>query len=119
MLPFQAAFHQLNDIQRAMYAGALLASAAAIALLIAPSSYHRINFRRPVKESLIRRANGLLIAGMACIVVGITLAVMLVLDIVLGALPAIVLGAVTCAWFCWFWFGVPLLRRRTLERPGD
>jgi hypothetical protein len=119
VMPFQAAFHQLNDMQRAMYAGALLASAAAIALLIAPSSHHRINFRRPVKESLIRRANGLLIAGMACIVVGITLAVVLVLDVVLGALPAIVLGAVTCAWFCWFWFGVPLLRRRTLERPDD
>ena len=36
---------------------------------------------------MIRRANGLLIGGMACIVVGITLSVALVLDVVLGACP--------------------------------
>jgi hypothetical protein len=119
VLPFQAAFRQLSDIQKDIYAGALLSSAAAIALLIAPSSYHRINFRRPMKEGMIRWANGLLIAGMAFIVVGTTLAVALVLDIVLGDLPAIVLSSVTAVWFSWFWFGVPLLRRRSFEHPDE
>jgi len=117
VLPFQSAFAELSDIQRDLYAGALLSSAAAIALLIAPSSYHRINFRRPMKEGMIRWANGLLIAGMALIVLGITLAVALVLDIALGDLPAIILGALTAIWFSWFWFVVPLLRRRTFEHP--
>jgi Family of unknown function (DUF6328) len=117
VLPFQAAFHQLTDIQRGIYAGALLSSAAAIALLIAPSSYHRINFRRPMKEAMIRWANGLLIAGMGFIALGITLSVALVLDVVLGALPAILLSLLTGAWFVGFWFGVPLLRRRRFEHP--
>ena len=117
VLPFQAAFQELTDLQKGIYAGALLSSAAAIALLIAPSSYHRINFRRPMKESMIRWANGLLIAGMALIVLGISLSVALVLDIVLGELPALLLSVITGAWFVWFWFGVPLLRRRRFEHP--
>lgn len=117
VLPFQAAFHQLTDVQKDIYAGALLSSAAAIGLLIAPSSYHRINFRRPMKEVMIRWANGLLIAGMGFMALGITLSVALVLDVVLGALPAVLLSLLTGAWFVWFWFGVPLLRRRRFEHP--
>ena len=119
VLPFQSSFAQLGDIQRDLYVGALLSSAAAVALLIAPSSYHRINFRRPMKEGMIRWANGLLIAGMGFIVLGITLSVALVLDLVLGALPAVGLALLTGAWFAWFWFGVPFLRRRRFEQPGD
>ncbi len=117
MLPFQSAFAQLTALQKDIYAGALLSSAAAIALLIAPSSYHRINFRRPMKEAMIRWANGLLIAGMGFVALGITLSVALVLDVVLGVLPAIVLSLLTGAWFVWFWFGAPLLRRRRFEHP--
>lgn len=119
VLPFQAAFRQLTDLQKDIYVGALLSSAAAIALLLAPSSYHRINFRRPMKEAMIRRANSLLITGMGFIALGITLSVALVLDLVLGELPAILLSLLTSAWFVWFWFGVPLLRRRRFEHPDQ
>ena len=117
VLPFQAAFHQLSDFQKDVYAGALLSSAAAIALLIAPVvvSPHQL----PAADEGSHRsgwANGLLIAGMGFIVLGITLSVALVLDLVLGSCrhdPAE--RASTGAWFAWFWFGVPLLRRRGFE----
>jgi Family of unknown function (DUF6328) len=118
VLPFQEAFHQLGEVQKDIYAGALLSSAAAIALLIAPSSYHRINFRQPMKEDMIRWANGLLIAGMGCIVLGITLSVALVLDVALGSPLSVLLSLLTGAWFVWFWFGVPVLRRRRFEQPS-
>jgi hypothetical protein len=119
VLPFQSTFGQLTSLQRDIYAGALLSSAAAIALLLAPSSYHRINFRRPMKEAMIRWANSLLIAGMGFVVLGITLSVSLVLDLVLGLVPAIVLSLLTAGWFLWFWFGVPLLRRHQFEHPDQ
>lgn len=115
ILPFQSTFRELTDLQRNLYAGALMTSAAAIALLIAPSSYHRINFRRPMKEGMIRWANGLLIGGMVLCAVGVTLAVALVIDIALGDIAAIILGGGTALWFGWFWFAVPLLRRRSFE----
>src|SRR5262245_28883965 len=50
VLPFQASFSELGELQRDVYVGALLTSAAAIALFITPSSYHRINFRKALKE---------------------------------------------------------------------
>ena len=115
VLPFQNRFTELTPLQKDLYAGALMASAAAIALLIAPSSYHRINFRRPMKEGMIRWANGLLIGGMALAIVGITLSVALVIDIALGDMAAIVLGGGTALWFVWFWFVIPLWRRRSFE----
>jgi hypothetical protein len=115
VLPFQGRFTELTDIQRDLYAGALLASAAAIALLIAPSSYHRINFRRPMKEGMIRWANGLLIGGLALAALGITLAVALVIDIALGETAGVVFAIGTALWFAWFWFAVPMLRRRRFE----
>jgi hypothetical protein len=115
VLPFQGRFTELSSLQRYLYAGALMASAAAIALLIAPSSYHRINFRRPMKEGMIGWANSLLIVGMALAAVGVTLAVALVLDVALGDLPALILAGGTGVWFAWFWFVIPLWRRRRFE----
>ena len=115
VLPFQNRFADLSTLQQDLYAGALMTSAAAIALLIAPSSYHRINFRRPMKEAMIRWANRLLIAGMALAAVGVTLAVALVIDLALGDLPAVILAGGTAIWFTWFWFVVPLWRRRQFE----
>jgi hypothetical protein len=119
VLPFQDRFSDLTGLQKDLYAGALMTSAAAIALLIAPSSYHRLNFRRPMKERMIRWANGLLIGGMALAAVGITLAVALVIDLAMGDVAAMLLAGGTAVWFGWFWFLVPLLRRRAFESNGD
>src|SRR6187551_1024681 len=115
VLPFQNRFTDLTQLRKDLYAGALMASAAAIALLIAPSSYHRINFRRPMKESMIRWANALLIGGLALAALGVTLAVALVIDVALGDVAAIILALATALWFSWFWFVVPLWRRRAFE----
>ena len=112
VLPFQSSFAQLGDLQRDVYVGALLTSAAAIALLITPSSYHRINFRRPVKERMIRLSNRLLVAGLAFTVVGVALAVGLVVDVVLGGLAGTLAALGAAAWFSWFWIAIPLLARR-------
>ena len=46
ILPFQQSFETTNDLERALFLTALLASAGAAAMLIAPSIYHRLNFRR-------------------------------------------------------------------------
>src|SRR5690606_1943518 len=91
VLPFQDRFGDLTALQKDLYAGALMTSAAAIALLIAPSSYHRLNFRRPMKERMIRWANQLLIVGMALMAVGVTLSVALVIDLALGDVAALIL----------------------------
>ena len=71
VLPFQSAFSKLGEVQRDVYVGALLFSAAAVALLITPSSYHRINFRLALKERMLQLSNRLLIGGLVCTVIGV------------------------------------------------
>ncbi len=102
----------MQQLQRDVYVGALLASAAAVALLITPSSYHRINFRRALKEQMLFLSNRLLIAGLILTVVGMALAVGLVVDVVLSGPAGILAGAGVAVWFGWCWIVVPLLARR-------
>jgi hypothetical protein len=112
VLPFQGSFAELGGTSRDVYVGALLASAAAVALLITPSSYHRINFRRPVKERMIRLSNRLLLAGLVLALIATALSVGLVVDVVLGGVAGAVAAAAVAAWIGWFWFAIPLLARR-------
>jgi hypothetical protein len=112
VLPFQQGFEKLGDLQRDVYSGALVATAAAIALIIAPSSYHRINFRRRTKEQMLFWSNRMLIAGLVLSVVGIVLSIALVLDVAVGEPAALIVAAGVALWFSWFWFALPLIRRR-------
>ena len=64
-VPFSQGFHQVTRAQRGVYYGAFVSAALATALLIAPSSYHRIHFRRRDKERMLLTSNKLAISGMA------------------------------------------------------
>jgi hypothetical protein len=120
VLPFQSRFDELQRSQRDVYVLALLSSAAAVALIIAPSSYHRLNFRRRVKERMLFLSNRLLIAGLALTVVAMGLAVALVVDVTLGWPMAGIAAIVTVAWCGWFWFVMPILAwREGTDVDGD
>src|SRR6187399_1338300 len=51
-VPFAQGWTHTTTFQRDLYFGTLLATALSSALLIAPSAYHRINFRLRDKERL-------------------------------------------------------------------
>jgi hypothetical protein len=119
ILPFQASFAETTDLQRTLYVGALLASAAATALIIAPSSYHRINFRKRNKERMLFTSNRLLIAGLSATALGIVLSVVLVLDLFVDTRVAATIGIGTAVWFAWYWFVLPWLRRRDREESDE
>jgi hypothetical protein len=82
-----------------------------VALLIAPSSYHRLRFRQGDKERMLFTSNRLMVAGMAFVAVSMTLAVGLISDIVFGTWQAFVAGIAVGGWVVWFWYGLPLSRR--------
>jgi hypothetical protein len=119
VLPFQTAFSELGDIERWVYLGALLTSASAVALIIAPSSYHRINFRRPVKERMLFLSNRLLLAGLGLTVAAMGCAVALIVDVTLGWPAAVIAALGTMAWFGWFWFLLPVLAHRDAIGGAD
>jgi Family of unknown function (DUF6328) len=111
VLPFQQRFAEISAADRGVYVAALIASALAAALLIAPSMYHRLNFRRQVKEQMIFDSNKLMVVGILLLAVGVTCSIFLVVDVVYGDVAAIVATAATAVVYTLLWLALPLARR--------
>jgi Family of unknown function (DUF6328) len=115
IVPFSQGFGSITSLQRAAYFVAFACTSAATALLIAPSTYHRIRFRQKDKERMLFTANKLTIAGTVLLVVSISAAVYLVTDVLFHATWASLVTAINAGWFAWFWYGLPLTRRDVPE----
>jgi hypothetical protein len=114
--PLAARFPELSRFQRYDYFVTLLAAGAAAILLIAPTAYHRILFRRGDKEHLVQVANRFTLLGLALVGISMIGALLLVTDLMFdGAVVFVTLGLATlgCA-VCWCL--LPLLRLATLRR---
>jgi Family of unknown function (DUF6328) len=111
-LPFTMRFTRLSSAQRDLYLASLALSAVATALLLGPVAYHRLVFRRGMKEHLVRYANQIAILGLAAVGGAILTAVLLVTSYVAGALPAALITAVATCMFAGLWFVFPLGARR-------
>jgi cation transport ATPase len=112
---FTERFTDLTTVQEAVYFATLGCVAAGIALLVAPTAFHRINFREGGKEHLLYSATRMVLASLVLLLLAVTGVVYLVADLVYGSAAAAVAALVTAAWFVWFWFALPVLARR--ERP--
>jgi len=116
VLPFYARFATITSLQKAVYFGAFLSAAAALGLFVAPSAYHRLNFRRRDKERLLITSNRMAIAAAGFLALSLTGAIFLVADVIYAGPVVGIVGGIAAAWFVWFWFGLPLLRRRSAGR---
>jgi Family of unknown function (DUF6328) len=115
-VPFTQRFEQVTELQKNVYFLTFLCTAVATALLIAPSAYHRLEWRRGDKEHLRVVSNRLAISGTMFLALAISGAVFVVTDMLFDAASAAVVAALTAALFGWLWYGLPLLRRSRLER---
>ena len=112
VVPFNQRFVELTTAERWVYYATLLSTALAAALLIAPSSYHRLRFRQGDKEQMLLTSNRLLVSGLALAALSIALAVGLISEFISGKGPGLVAGLGIGAWLAWFWYGLPLSRRK-------
>lgn len=121
LLPFQQAFVQLTALDRTLYFIALVATATAGVLLIAPSTYHRIRFRDGDKEQLLRTSNVLVLLGTALLGLAIATVLFLIADILYGEVVGGVVGGVAAVVVAGMWYGLPLSRKvrdgKTQEEP--
>lgn len=117
-LPFSNRFGQASQFERATYLVALLASAAAAGMLIAPVAYHRMLFRRNRKPEVVRSSHRMAAGGLVFLAVAMAASVLLVSDVVVGRPAAWIVGGVTAAWFVLLWWILPL-RRRLDSDPED
>jgi len=116
-VPFSSRFDEITDFQRGAYFAALVGTAAASVLLIAPTSVHRLLFRRGQKEYMVDLSNRLAIGGLLSLAIAMIAAMLLVSDVMFGMAVAIVIGVATTVAFGVVWAGLPLRRRRAIDTP--
>jgi len=110
-LPFTQRFGSLSDFQRDLYPLTLLSTACAAIVLIAPVSFHRVLFRQQEKQAVVTFADRALLCGLVLLLIGISSAVLLVLDVVLGRGWAVAGCAVVTLLAVGLWFALPMARR--------
>jgi hypothetical protein len=116
--PFNQRFGKTTDFEKGLYFAALLSTALASILLIAPTVIHRLEFRHRDKAYVVRTGNRLTIAGLVVLAVAMTCAITLVTGFLFGTAAAIATAAVVISTFATVWFVVPLWRRRTMSHAG-
>jgi high-affinity Fe2+/Pb2+ permease len=109
-VPFSQGFTNLTEGQINIFFGTFLSTAIASMLLIAPTAYHRIRWRKYDKERMLLTSNRLAIWGLVFLALGIGGTVFLITDILFGGGPAAIAAATLAAGLGWLWFGLPLLR---------
>lgn len=110
-VPFSQGFTKLDSLQRGVFFATLLCTAAATALLIAPSSHHRVLFRQGVREQRLRLGNLLAIAGLAFLVPAMVGVVFVITDLMFGLTAALVVTILMALCFVLLWFVLPLRYR--------
>jgi hypothetical protein len=119
--PFTQRFETVpNEVQN-VYLGCFLATTAACAFLIAPSVYHRLHWRRDVrdKEQMLRTCNLLAIGGGTFLAVAMISAVYVVTSVIASPMGALLSTLLAALLIVSLWFGLPLRRRRReRKKPG-
>lgn len=110
-VPFSSRYRALTDGQQTLYFATFVGTTIATGLFMMPTAYHRLRFRQGDKERILRTSNRFTIAGIVFLAISITLAFVLISDVLFGLGVAIALGAVVLGFLIWAWFAIPLSRR--------
>ncbi len=108
-VPFAAGFHKVDGVGHWLFFIALLSAALASILFITPAAQHRLLFRTPLKEKMLRRSNRLGIAGAVGLAIAMTSSVALVAETVINAWPAALFGGVIALSSAWLWILQPIV----------
>jgi hypothetical protein len=110
-VPFQQNFTKITPFQERIYFATLLLTALSAVLLISPTAYHRLTFRMQQKRHLVFLANKFSIAGLACLALAMTGAIMLITEVLFDPTMTAITSAAAFAMFLVFWLLLPLRRR--------
>lgn len=110
-VPFQANFNRVTEFQRSVYFVTLLLTAISTALMISPTAFHRITFRRQRKEQLMVTANRFTLAGLAFLALAMTGAVMLITDLFYDTVVTICASAFILTLLVVLWWAIPAANR--------
>ena len=118
-LPFSSGFPHTTAFQKDTYIVALIAAAFATAMIISPVAFHRALFRQGRKPELVRYAHRMATGGLAFMLIAMVSSVLLITDYLLNIWAAVILTAITAAWFLTFWAFIPWARRNWMDEEVE
>ena len=112
-VPFAARFGGISRPQRVGYFISLLFTATGTVVLMAPSIYHRLRWGRGGKSDVIRVGHWLFLVGTASLALGLLASLVLVSDVVYGALATGIATTAVAACLFVTWYALALTRGRS------
>lgn len=116
---FTEHYARASGFEQVVHLIAVAFATAAVALLTAPAAWHRLLFRQGQRPEILRVANVLTVAGLACLAVAMTATVLLLFKVVAGPVVATVFAVVFGLMFLVLWFLWPLRRSRNGNGEGE
>lgn len=110
-IAFQQRFASVSDFQRNVYLASLISASMATVCITAPVAFHRIVFRRGMKDELMIAATRYVAAGMTFLALAMVGAVFLVLDYLLSLGIAACVAGGLAAVFLILWVVLPYVAR--------
>jgi amino acid transporter len=117
-LPFTSYWPDADPAVRVAYVVAFYSIALAAVLMMTVSSFHRLRFRQGDKERILRASNRLILAGIACLGVGMVSVSWMISEILFTQRIANIIGVIAGLLVISLWFVLPL-RRRFMRHGND
>ena len=111
-ISFQTRFQEADQYTHTVYAITVIAAAIAVALFLAPVAFHRMVYRRNLRDRLLTNADRCARAGLVSLIVAVSGSVLLALDVVMPRSGSIISVAAVLACFLGLWFALPAFVRR-------
>ena len=109
-LVFTTRFTELDPFEVGIYVAALVLSATAAGVLLAPVMHHRLLFRRRLKTEVVRVTHRYAVAGLALVLLALLGSVHLAVSLAIGRGTGWIVAALGVG-LASLWFLVPLVDR--------
>jgi heme/copper-type cytochrome/quinol oxidase subunit 2 len=107
-VPFQQRWDDVTTFQRDVFFVTLCLVLISTVLLIAPTAYHRLNFRARRKREIVEASSKLAIAGLAVLALALVGVMVLISDVLFGPPTTVVAGVLSALLFVLLWALLPL-----------
>jgi hypothetical protein len=122
-LGFTPKFEGLTKPAQTLYVVALVLAVAATALLVAPTAFRQLNFRRQMDHLANTTANHFVLSGLMLLMCAIISSLLFALSAVLGFGVASIVALGALVWFVAWWYVFPLWSRTrhtpVVDRPAE
>ncbi len=112
-VPFTQQFQIVSGVERGVFLAGFLSATVSVVLLSAPSLYHRLHWRRDVREKdrMLRMFNKLAVGGGSFLAIAMSCTVFVVCDVLFHRLASEVITGSVVLLFAWLWYVLPISRR--------